>query len=130
MSTQEENIKSFVVDTNVFIAAIKPYSGSSKSRSRLGETRTLSLLIKLIASEELELKGNSVLVAEYKRFTQELDSETIRLILKQLIEKMSAVELSDDSLNRRKPLLPATESADVVHAATCLETGGSSDHQR
>ena len=118
---QEKTIKSFVVDTNLFVAAVKPFSRPSP-RSRSGDKNALSLLIKLIVNEEFELKGNSILIEEYRRFAKELDSETSRLILKQLVERVTVEETKDDLLVRCKPYFSATESADVVHAATCLQT--------
>lgn len=121
MSAQEKHTKSFVVDTNLFVAAIKPFSRLSR-RPRSAEAKSLSLLVKLIMSDELELKGNSILVDEYTRFAQELHSETSMLILKQLIEKTAVVDVRGYSIDRCKPYLPALESADIVHAATCLQT--------
>ena len=69
MSVQEKHTKSFVVDTNLFVAAIKPFSRLSR-RPRSAETKSLNLLDKLIMSDELELKGNSILVDEYTRFAR------------------------------------------------------------
>lgn len=121
MSAQEKHTKSFVVDTNLFVAAIKPFSRLSR-RSRSAETKSLSLLVKLIMSDELELKGNSILMNEYRRFAQELHSEASRLILKQLIEKTAVVDVTEYSIDRCKPYFPTLESADIIHAATCLQT--------
>lgn len=127
MSEQERNIRSFVIDTNLFVAAIKPFSKASLSSSTTAthykETKTLSLLVKLIVSEDFELKGNSILVQEYKQFAQELQSETSRLIIRQLIEKMKLIHFTIESINECKLFLPPTESADIVHAATCLQSG-------
>jgi len=66
--------------------------------------------------------GNSRLVDEYKRLAEELNSETSRLILRNLIEKMKIVEIEEAILTHCKPYLPANESADVIHAATSLQT--------
>jgi predicted nucleic acid-binding protein len=122
MSEQERNIRSFVVDTNLFVAAIKPFSKTS-SGNEYKESKALGLLIKLIVSEEFELKGNPILIQEYKRFAEELRSETSKSILRQLIEKTHVIHVSAKSLIECKQFLPPMESADVVHAATCLESG-------
>jgi predicted nucleic acid-binding protein len=116
----------FVVDTNVFVAAIKPFSKrpEKKSRGATGkeeETRTLSLLIKLIVGEELELVGNSILVDEYRRLAEELESETSSSILKQLIEKLLVVEVKEDFPKKCEVYLPESETADIAHAPTCLQ---------
>ncbi|MBI4258537.1 MAG: PIN domain-containing protein [Thaumarchaeota archaeon] len=119
MSGREGRTKRFVVDTNVFVAAIKPFAKPvRKSREN---TKALSLLIKLIVNEQLELVGNSGLVGEYRRLAEELNSETSRLILRQLAEKVKVVEIKDNALMRCKPHLPRGESADVMHAATSLQ---------
>lgn len=95
MSVQEKSTKSFVIDTNLFVAAIKPLSKSSNNLQQRRVSKSLSLLIKLITAEEFKLKGNSILVEEYKRFGEELNSPTSTLILNQLIEKANLVEVSD-----------------------------------
>lgn len=59
---------------------------------------------------------------EYKRLAEELKSETSRLILRNLIEKVKIVEIGENKLTHCRPHLPANESADVVHAATSLQT--------
>ncbi len=59
MSEQERNIRSFVVDTNLFVAAIKPFSKAS-SGIHYKDTKALSLLVKLLFSEDLaEGESNS-----------------------------------------------------------------------
>lgn len=119
MSEPERSARRFVVDTNVFAAAIKPFSKPAKSRKG---TKTLSLLLKLITSERIELVGNSRLVDEYERLSEELRSETSELILKQIMGKTSMLEIRDDSLARCEPYLPKGQSADLIHAATALQT--------
>jgi len=109
-----------VVDTNVFVAAVKPFSGPIQKIR--GDTKTLSLLVKLITDEEIELIGNSRLAGEYRRLAEELGSKTSKLILQQLMAKTKIVGVSERVLRRCKSYLPERESADVIHAATCLQT--------
>jgi predicted nucleic acid-binding protein len=111
----------FVVDTNVFVAAIKPFSKSGHGRASTG-TSSLVLLLMLINDDELELFANRWLLDEYKRLGEELSSETSELILGQLTAKMEATELEEKAVARCRPYLPDGEDADVMHAATCLQS--------
>ncbi len=108
-----------MVDTNVFVAAVKPFSRLGHKAS----TRSLALLIRFIADAQLQLFGNPVLVHEYRRLGEELKSETSTLILEQLIAKMDTAEVKEEDLARARRYLPEIEVADVVHAATCLQSG-------
>jgi len=119
MNRPEKGERRFVVDTNVFVAAVKPFSKPAPD-VRKG-TKTLSLLVKLITDERPEIIGNSRLVAGYSRLAEELDSKTSRLILQQLAAKMETIEVSEEASGRCRPYLPKRESADVIHAATCLQ---------
>ncbi|MCP8316161.1 MAG: PIN domain-containing protein [archaeon] len=120
MSRLGKSIKRFVIDTNVFVAAVKPFSKPAPQMRR--DMKTLSLLTKLITDEDTELIGNSRLVGEYSQLAEELNSKTSRLILQQLITKMKIIEVDEKALRRCKPYLPNKESADVIHATTCLQT--------
>jgi len=120
MKKPEKSTQCFVIDTNVFVAAVKPFSKQTV-RMRT-DTKTLSLLIKLITDERIELVGNPRLGAEYGRLAEEFDSRTSRLILQQLMAKMKIVTVGASALKRCKPYLPENESADVIYAATCLQT--------
>jgi len=64
-----------------------------------------------------------MLIEEYKRLGQELDSETTRLILAQLIEKTEMVDVDKESFSLCSEHFPPAEIADMVHASTCLLTG-------
>lgn len=119
MSERERNRKRFVVDSNVFVAAIKPFSKPVKPHK---DTKTLSLLIKLIVNERFELVGNSRLVDEYRRLADELNSGTSRLILRELMAKVKISGVDERALMRCKPYLPKEEGADLMHAATSLQT--------
>jgi len=120
MSRLEKSTRRFVVDTNVFVAAVKPFSRPVQRMRK--DTKTLSLLTGLITDQELELVGNSRLAGEYSRLAEELNSKTSRLILQQLMAKMKIVGVGEKELRRCRPYLPEKESADVLHVATCLQT--------
>jgi len=90
----------FVVDTNVFVAAIKPFSKSGRVRAST-ETSSLGLLLRLINDDGQELFANRWLLDEYKRLAEELSSETSELILGQLTAKMrEVVELEEKAVAR------------------------------
>ena len=102
----------FVVDTNVFVAAIKPFSGRSRTAST--DTGSLALLMRLVTDSELELFGSLWLLDEYKRLAEELNSETSELILGRLTGKMREVaEIGDEAVARCRPYLPEREAADI-----------------
>jgi len=121
MSEREGSRRRFVIDTNVFVAAIKPFAKPGRKSGE--DTATLSLLMRLISDERIELMGNTGLTREYRRLAEELDSPTARVLLRRLAEKTTMARVGEDALNRCKPYLPVTEGADVVHAATALVTG-------
>jgi len=98
MSRLEKNTGRFVVDTNVFVAAVKPFSRPVQQMPK--DTKTLSLLTRLITDQELELVGNPRLAGEYSRLAEELNSKTSRLILQQLMAKMKIVGVGEKELRR------------------------------
>ncbi|MGI0080148.1 MAG: PIN domain-containing protein [Nitrososphaerales archaeon] len=118
---QENSTKRFVVDTNVLVAAIKPFS--KPSRSGLEGTKSLQLLVHLIEDDGIVLHGNPILLEEYRRFSNELRSKTSELILKQLLSKVRIVPIREEALTLCRVYLPENESADMVHACTCLVSG-------
>jgi predicted nucleic acid-binding protein len=120
-SERESAPRRFVVDANVFVSAIKPFSRRSRT-ARTG-TGSLALLMRLITDTELELFGNLWLLDEYKRLGEELNSETSGLILGQLTRKMrEVIEIGEEAVARCRPYLPEQEAADILHAATCLQS--------
>ena len=120
-SEGESAPRRFVVDTNVFVSAIKPFS--RRGRKARTDSGSLALLLRLITDTELELFGNLWLFDEYKRLAEELSSETSELILGQLTEKMGEVaEIEDQAVARCRLYIPEREAADIMHAATCLQT--------
>jgi|GEM_PF-297841 len=113
----------FVVDTNVFVASIKPFSKPGRARVRTG-TSSLALLLTLVNDDGLELFANRWLLDEFKRLGEELHSQTSEMILGQLTTKMYEVtEPEEKAVARCRPYLPKQEAADVLHAATCLQSG-------
>ena len=112
----------FVVDTNVFVAAIKPFSKSG--RKKLSDnTSSLALLLRPNNDDDLELFSNRWLLDEYKRLGEELSSDTSELILGQLTTKMLEVaEPEKEMIARCRQHIPEREAADILHAATALQS--------
>lgn len=120
-SERESGQRRFVVDTNVFVSAISPFT--KRGRTTRARTGSLALLIRLIADTNLQLFGDPWLLDEYRRLAEELKSATSELILGQLTAKTQKVtEVRDEAVELCKPYLPEREVADLLHAATCLQS--------
>ena len=103
---QRRNIQRFLVDTNLFISAIKKWAKST------------DLLIYLITDPEIKLIANDVLIGEYSKFSSELGApEFFELIHSGVIIENPSEEYVSDC----KQYFPKNEMADAVHAATCLQ---------
>lgn len=103
----DENTK-FLIDTNLFIAAIKSASG-----------RSAELLIKLIEGP-WDLVADDILIAEYERYATALDSPSLFVVV---LNREVIVEQSEEDILTCKPFFPPTAAADIVHAAACLHSG-------
>lgn len=73
MSRREKSTEPFVVDTNVFVAAIKPFAKASAKKEIPG---AFALVIKLLADDNIQMIANASLVDEYRRLEKELNSPT------------------------------------------------------
>lgn len=105
---QEENIR-FLIDTNVFIAAIK--------RS---QAKTRDLLLYFLTNLEIEIVANEVLLGEYEKYAEKLNAKIFYEFLKR---RITFINPSDKELKVCKPYFSDEAIADLVHAATCLKTG-------
>lgn len=101
----------FLLDTNVFIAAAKS-----------GWTRTTDLVLRLVEGDE-DLIANDALVGEYRKYAADL-GDYGQLLLDQLLQKIVILEISEEVIARCMPFFPEYQVADILHAATCLSTGG------
>lgn len=98
----------FLIDTNLFIAAIKR-----------GKTRSTELLL-IFLDGPWELVANDILISEYERYARKFEAD---VFLKILLSKVVVIEQSEEDILACKPFFPTTEGADIVHAATCLHVG-------
>lgn len=114
MKKPARDIRTFLVDTNAFIAAVK---------NPQKHTNTLGLLLRIIDDPSIMLVGNDLLVEEMLRYAQLFRSETALTILSALLAKTDMVDIKGNYIKACRPYISTPDKADVLHAATCLQTG-------
>ncbi len=97
----------FLIDTNLFVAAIKR-----------GKMRSTELLLVLLDGP-WELVADDILVSEYQKYATKFEADAF---LKILQRKVVVIEQSEEDILVCNPFFPLTEGDDIVHAATCLHT--------
>ncbi len=107
-----KNIRRFLVDTNLFIAAIK---------NPKKETNSLMLLLELIDNTTVMLIGNEFLIMEMEKYEQVFESKRGKEILHKLIDKTEVVNVDEKFLRLCKSYFPENGLIDTYHAATCLQ---------
>ncbi len=112
MRASERNTRTFLLDTNVFVAAIK---------NPRRETRTLRLLLELIEQDDVELVGNVSWVEEMLRYAEEFHSETATWLIGALLERIRIVQVARNYVTICARYLATPDPADILHAATCLQ---------
>jgi predicted nucleic acid-binding protein len=105
-------MQQFLVDANVFVAAIK--NPGKKAR-------TLDLILELISNDGISLVGNDLLLLEFEKYSEKFSSETASHLLKRLKDKMVIVELNESYIKNCSKYFPKDETVDIVHAATSLQ---------
>lgn len=106
--------RTFLLDTNVFVAAIK-----APER----QMSTFALLLKLIKDPGIRLVGNILLAEEMRRYAELLKSKRVAILISALLGKMELVRVPENYVKICKPYIRTPDKADVLHAATCLQTG-------
>jgi predicted nucleic acid-binding protein len=114
MKRSEPNIRTFLLDTNVFISAIKEPQK---------QTDTLQLIIKIVGDPSVKLVGNYLLAHEMLRYAELLKSSTAAALLVTLLSKMEILSIAKSYRKICKTYVRTPDKADVMHAATCLQTG-------
>lgn len=115
MNESGKKNQKFLLDNNVFIAAIKnPVKMSS----------SLELIIECIKNDEIELIGNEYSVGEMQKYQELFESPSASILLSLLILKTRIVDVSDTNILKCKPYFPAAEIMNIIHAATVLQEGG------
>jgi len=105
--------QTFLLDTNVLISALK---------EPRRQTDTLRLILKIIEEPSIGLMGNDLLVEEMGRYAELLGSETAAILLYALIAKMEIPPIQENYRTICKSYIDTPDKADVLHAATCLQT--------
>jgi len=112
MKRSRGSTRSFLLDNNVFVAAI--------AHPRR-ETGTLRLILHLIEDDEVRLVGNIYLAEEMIRYTEVYPSETATLLIEALASKMEFVDVEAKYLKICRGFIGTSDPSDVAHAATCLQ---------
>jgi len=113
MRRLEPATRTFLLDSNVFIAAV---------RDPKKQTETLRLIVKIIEDQNIKLIGNSLLVEEMIRYAELLKSQTAATIVASLLTKTKIVNVSENYRKICKAYLRTPDKADILHAAACLQT--------
>lgn len=114
MRRSRSSTQTFLLDTNVFIAAIK-----APER----QTSTFELLLKLIKDPDIRLVGNVLLAEEMRRYAEMFKSRKAAILISALLGKMELVRVPENYVKICKFYIRTLDKADVLHAATCLQTG-------
>ena len=114
MTRSDPDTETFLLDNNVFASAIK---------NPTRETATLKLILEMIRDKDTGLVGNEFRAEEMARYAEAFSSETAALLLHALISKMDIVEVQERFTAACRSIMGTDDPADVLHAATCLQTG-------
>lgn len=114
MRKSRPSTQTFLFDTNVLVAAIKHPER---------QISTLQLLLKIIESPNIRLVGNVLLVQEMRRYIELFKSRKAAMLISAILSKMELVKVPEKYVKICKTYLQTPDKADVLHAATCLQTG-------
>ena len=114
MTRSDPAAGTFLLDNNVFVSAI---------RNPARETATLKLILEMIRDKGVSLVGDEFLAEEMARYAESFRSETASLLLHALISKMDIVKVHERFAAACRNIMGTEDPADVLHAATCLQTG-------
>jgi predicted nucleic acid-binding protein len=95
----------FLLDSNVFIAAVKR-----------GWTKSTELIYYLLNSPA-ELFANELLIFEYEKYAKTLGTHELLGYLKKAVIRVNP---SQEEIDTCAAFFPESELSDIVHAATCL----------
>lgn len=110
MKRSGRHTQRFLLDTNLFISAIKTPG------------KALELLMELMEKRH-DLVGNVYLVDEYVKYSREIPSDVARFLLMELCARFRVVDVAERFMKICRPYFPPGESVDVLLAATCLQEG-------
>ena len=104
--------RTLLLDTNVFVAAVK---------HPRRETASLRLILGLLRRDEVRLVGNVYWIEELLRYAEEFHSETAAWLISALLDRTRIVEVTANFVRISARYVRTPDLADVVHAATCLQ---------
>jgi predicted nucleic acid-binding protein len=113
MKSLKNGTRTFLLDTNVFVAAIK-YPKK--------ETKTLQLILKIIENDDIYLVGDEFLVEEMVRYAEEFRSETASWILSALLDKIKLIDVGKNYIKICRNYIETPNLSDILHAAACLKS--------
>jgi len=108
----ERTTRTFLLDTNVFVAAI---------RHPRRQTDSLRLLLDLLEREDVDLVGNPYWVEEMLRYAEEFRSETATWLISALLKRTRIVAVAPNFVKVCARYVTTPDLSDVTHAATCLQ---------
>jgi len=108
----ERTTRTFLLDTNVFMAAVKDLRR---------ETPTLRFLLKLLGRDDFRLVGNPYWVEEMVRYAEEFRSETAAWLVGALLGRTRIVPVAQNFIVAAAKFMTTPDPADLLHAATCLQ---------
>lgn len=112
MPESERRTRTFLLDTNVFVAAIK---------HPRRETATLRFLVTLLNRKDVDLVGNEYWVEEMVRYAEEFRSQTAAWLVSVLVKRTRLVRVAKNYRTVCARYVTTTDPADTLHAATCLQ---------
>lgn len=112
MPASGRNTPTFLLDTNVFVAAVK---------HPRRETATLRFLLALLEREDTRLVGNPFWVEEMLRYAEEFHSETAAWLVGALLGRTRVVRVERNFVTVCAEYVTTPDPADLLHAATCLQ---------
>ena len=112
MPASGRTTRTFLLDTNVFVAAIK---------HPRRQTDSLRLILDLLEHEDVELVGNPYWVEEMLRSAEEFRSETATWLISALVKRTRIAGAARNFVKVCAEYVTTPDRADVMHAATCLQ---------
>jgi len=113
MRKSRPSTRTFLLDTNVLIAAIKDPER---------ETGTFQLLLKIIKDPSIRLVGDVLLAEEMRRYVELFKSRKAAMLISCLLSKMELVKVPENHVKACRSYIQTPDKADVLHAAMCLQT--------
>lgn len=112
MTASARSTRTFLLDTNVFVAAVK---------NPRRETATLRFLLGLLSRTDVSLVGNPFWVEEMLRYAEAFRSETAAWLVGALLGRTRVVHVERNFVTVCAKYVSTPDAVDVLLAATCLQ---------